>query len=268
VRAATYGSIAFEALLPILVIASWHRPRLRAVTLASGVAFHLGIVSMLSIGNFPLVVFASYALFLVPRWTDRVLDTVSARVIAPLASWMGPRPEPSPPDPDGRRWLPDLALVTFFALVAWSSLATNELPWWPRMPEAVRVPVKLTSMQQSWDMFAPAPVLGDVWMQGEGTLEDGTRVDVLADAPGGPIAPGRRGVFYDRWTKIMGRFAFGTDDEIRPFARYVCRRWNDRADGRRALVTYELSRMYRRTAPLGAAQPGYERTVVWTHHCR
>lgn len=268
VRAATWGSIAFEALFPILVIASWRRPRLRALALGSGVAFHLGIDTMMTIGNFPLVVFASYALFLPPRWADPVLAIVSGHVLAPLAARLGPRPERS--RPGGRRgWrLTDVALVTLFALVAWSSLATDELPWWPRMPERLRVPVEITSMQQAWDMFAPEPVLGDVWMRGEGVLEDGTHVDVLQDAPGGPISSGRQGALYDRWTKVMGRIAFGTDDEIRPFAQYLCRRWSDASGGARSLSSFELFRVYRRTAPLGEAQPGYDTTVVWTHRCR
>lgn len=265
VRAATWGTIAFEGAFALLVLSPWLQPRLRTFAIAAGVAFHLGISAAMNIGSFPLVIFASYTLFLDPAWTQRPLEFLTRRMIAPIAQRLGPAgPRRSwAPLPRARR----AALACFFGLVILDSLASSPLPWALRLPAWAAFPVNVTSMRQVWDMFAPEPILGDVWVRAEGELSDGTRVDPLRDAPGGPIAEHRRRWIYSRWTKVVSNLAFAPDDQIAPFGRWVCRRWNGGSnDG--PLDEYRLIRVYRRTAPLGEPTRNYEERVLWTHRCR
>lgn len=267
VRALTYGTMAFELAFPVLVLASYRRPRLRTVALGAGLVFHAGIELLMNVGNFPLVALACYALLAPPAWADRPLAWLDARVIAPLARRFGPLPPDAPRGPSRWRRRGAVVLALHFGLVVWASLPPPVADVAPRIPDPLRVPVELTGTGQIWDMFAPVPMLGDVRVRGEGRLVDGTAVDPLRDAPGGPIVPERAGFFYSRWAKILSLLAFAPDDQVQPFGRYVCRRWN--GDGRtpRSLERYELVRVHRRTAPPGQPQPGYRHVVFWTHHC-
>lgn len=83
INLATYGSLAIELALGVLI---WNR-RLRPWVLALGVALHLGIDYSLRVGFFSCAAIVALASFLPPGWTTGV--------IARLRRWAEPAPPPA-----------------------------------------------------------------------------------------------------------------------------------------------------------------------------
>lgn len=161
----------------------------------------------------------------------------------------------------------DGVLVTLFVLACWTSFPKTDLASMPDMPAGLRAIPQSLSIWQHWNMFAPAPVLADYRVVARGVTEDGSTVDPLRDAPGGPIAEHGPGLLYERWTKAMHAIAFGQRRTILPFARYLCRRWN--ADGRtdRSLATFRLVRIERRIGRIGEPDRPWREIEIWQHAC-
>lgn len=81
--AGTYITLLWELLFPLLVF--WRRTR--AVTLAVGVALHLGVWTTLEVGPFSWMMLASYIAFLEPRRVAALVDRI--RGAAPLTPSVG-----------------------------------------------------------------------------------------------------------------------------------------------------------------------------------
>lgn len=268
VNVSTYGTLAFEFIFPLLVLVGRRSPHARLLAVVSGVGFHLGSWSMLNVGNFPIVMMASYAIYAEPAWLERPARWLDAKVLVPLATRLVSMGRESvPPSSVTRPALRDAVLVALFALACWTSLPKTELSSMPEMPAALRAIPQTMSIWQHWNMFAPAPVLADYRVVARGQTIDGTSVDPLREAPGGPIAVHGPELFYERWTKAMHGIAFGNRRTILPFARYLCRRWNGEERNDRSLSTFRLVRIERRIAPLGEPRRPYREVEIWQHAC-
>jgi hypothetical protein len=239
----------------------------------------------MSVGNFSVVMVSTYFLFFEAEWIDwtfRFLDRRPARedpaVALPLAKAPG-RWGRWFEDLVGRRAATTLRVLPLpllmLACMATSLPETTTIPsivlagrvitpavdlspsrMWP----PIRQTIEEMELWQQWNMFAPKPLDHDVYVMGRGMLADGTHVDVLRGerGNGGPIAPPvQRGVFYSRWTKYLLNVAHAPKDssQVREFARYICRQWNDGAPpGRPALKSLELFRE-ERSVPLSDDRP-------------
>lgn len=125
-------------------------------------------------------------------------------------------------------------------------------------------------LDQSWNMFAPAPSKDDGWFVIPGKLVDGSEVDVLK--PGEPLSFDKPENIYGdigniRWKAYRNRM---WDRNFRhhrqEWARYLCRQWNQEAEDARKLTQFRIIYMLERTLP--DYQPStIEQRVLWRHDC-
>jgi hypothetical protein len=114
--------------------------------------------------------------------------------------------------------------------VLWSNLSI--LPVFPfRLPSLLRNVRDTLSLNQKWNMFAPAPSVVDGWFVVAGETRDGSAADVLKNYPTEPdfSRPTNMAAEYGnyRWRKYLTRLALEVDKAHRaPFARYLCRTWD------------------------------------------
>jgi hypothetical protein len=82
----TIATLAFEVLFLPLVFLPYFQPRLKAIALATGTAFHAGIAATLKVGWFSYLMPACYLIYLEPRWIERLGAAVRSRTRRPAAT--------------------------------------------------------------------------------------------------------------------------------------------------------------------------------------
>jgi hypothetical protein len=236
------GELWFVMLVasPLLILLTG-RPRALLVGLFA--AMHAGMALFLKLGIFPAVSVVALVPFLPPavwdaaerrdtgpfrdrasgtgldpsRWRDRIdwivpptgLPGVPRSVVAWLGGW--------------RRWLgrPLLACMLAFVLL-WNAAALG----------FVGPPAAVTEFrdptENRWSMFAPEPPRVDGWFVAPAQLESGGRADAWN---GGPVRwdpPPDVSATYPtaRWRKYLENVRREDAPLGRPFAAYLCRRWN------------------------------------------
>jgi hypothetical protein len=129
-------------------------------------------------------------------------------------------------------------------------------------------------LDQRWSMFSPNPQTEDGWFVVEGTLVDGSRVDLLPDLVGGDIDASSadraiaRGIRWEKPGLISSQFGdqrwllyflqlvgAPTPVQFRGFADYVCRLWNGIEPRSRSLHRFALHYMRFEHLPEGRTSP-------------
>lgn len=108
------------------------------------------------------------------------------------------------------------------------------------VPEMWRPVLQYTSMEQAWGMFASRPPSHRSWPRVEGTLEDGTQVDLvhytLQPPPYDTLPRYASEVFpSNRWASFYASMDWATFGESYGFMQ--CRRWNETMPGRLTHLT-------------------------------
>ena len=233
---------------PLLVVL---RGRARSTLAAGFAAGHLGMLATMRLGLFPLVSAAALLPYvhsgiwdrlaatrpvvwledrLGRRWTEPEEDGTADRAGRP---WSRPRravPVPVPV-PASRRSVRRLSravvAVLLVGVLVWNAVALGYAPVddadapWADVPRA-DVP---------WDMFAPAPPEGRVWVVAPGRTVDGDRVDAYEGTRLSPHEDrwDRPSTAYEsvRWRKYVVSLVWGEEPRlIRPFAAGLCARWS------------------------------------------
>lgn len=275
---ATYGTLVFEAAFVFLIFAPFQQSRLRKLTLWAGFGLHLGIAVTMSVGNFSLMMLASYPLLLESRSVESLLARARRalpsrwrdRLVA-LRSLPVARPELPSPSALPRRL--HVARSVGRALLATALVAAMvySLPGesGARLPRPLASVIRMVELWQRWDMFAPRPLPTDRKLRSEGVLTDGRKVDVLHGLAGGPVS--FHGIDSNhRWTK----YALGLTKEqpsrrrTRLFAalsRYLCASWN-RGNGEPLdhFALYEDSSL---TPAPGDDERQWKTELLWEHDC-
>jgi hypothetical protein len=210
-----------------------------------------------------------------PAWAQRIVDVVERRVpswsrwtarVASLLERIWPlRAAPVHLQAKQRvRRVCDVVLTVLLALAMWFSFpVTSHVP--PE-PVALRMPIQFLALWQSWDMFAPNPIRTDVWLRGEGHLEDGTVVDVLRGPEHGFVPHVGPGGMFTRWSKYLSNLQYNGGAQLAPFAQFVCRRWSlDHPTS--PLVNFQLLREQHPLPKPGAPELPWDEVVIWTQHC-
>jgi predicted DCC family thiol-disulfide oxidoreductase YuxK/uncharacterized membrane protein YphA (DoxX/SURF4 family) len=125
-------------------------------------------------------------------------------------------------------------------------------------------------LDQSWNMFAPAPSVDNGWFVIPGQLADGREVDVLK--PSAPLSFDKPDDPYSdigniRWKAFRTRM---WDRNFRhhraQWAGYLCRQWNREHEGDERLTQFRIVYMLERTPPPGQPET-VEQRVLWRHDC-
>lgn len=131
---------------------------------------------------------------------------------------------------------------------------------------------RLTRLDQSWSIFAPAPPRDDGWHVIPGKLKDGSEIDVLRGR-GSVIwekpTPQQRKALYgnQQWRVYFINLNRAIGQKLYPYyGKYICNDWNSRHQGAQQLDSFEIYFMDERTVPPGEPQ-NVEKTNTWTQSC-
>ncbi|MBW4486337.1 MAG: DUF393 domain-containing protein [Trichocoleus desertorum ATA4-8-CV12] len=131
---------------------------------------------------------------------------------------------------------------------------------------------RVTRLNQSWSIFAPAPPRDDGWYVIPGQLADGTEVDVFKD--GAPVSYDKpslkvRNAIYRnmQWRSYLINLNRAMGKKLYPYyGEYLCRNWNARHQGAKQIRSLEVYFMKERTVPPGQPQT-VEKTQAWQQSC-
>jgi hypothetical protein len=263
----------FLALLP----SKW--TRLIAVAIAA--SLHLGILTLMNVGNFPVIMLSTLVLFLPPEWIDAFVDRVSGAVRARVrprarafADGVAQNAAHALPVrahvPVGSRTLERLLLSIALLGIALPAFATAV----PRQAEALRPKegfgelLRFLSLDQRWDMFSPDPAQSDGWMKMPAVLQDGTRIDLLTGAAP-DSSEGYSDPLYSRWAKVHERIAnVGYTDYRLEYGRQFCRERNlHLSPGEVPIESFEVHYIERVIQPPGEGPPKFIDHNIWQHRC-
>jgi hypothetical protein len=279
VQLISWGTIVVElGFLPFAMIPSrW--TRLIAAVAAFGL--HFGILTMMNVGNFPVIMLSTLVLFLPPEWIrgfmarterslrkrlPRSLVTWREQFVAFAADRLPPSNVSTRPNELLRRFSA-LALV-MFALFVFSTAVPRQLDMLRPTGDPAGL-VRFLSLDQRWDMFSPDPARADGWMLGPAQSIDGTTFDLYTGGPVDNTSERYSDPLYTRWVKVHERIAnAGYGDYRLEYARYFCRARNlHLRPGQAPLDSFQLIYIERVIQAPGEGPPVINRYDLWTHKC-
>jgi hypothetical protein len=276
----SWGTLVVELLfLPFTMIPS----RITRLIAVVGAAFlHGGILTMMNVGNFPVIMLSALILFLPAEWVREFVDQVQQRLgprltprLAAAAAGVAKREMRQitlvPGRRIGIREQRAVRVAAIVALLAVTGVAlASALPSWAatyRPQGQLAQVLAFSSLDQRWDMFSPDPAQTDGWMLAPATLADGGTYDLLT---GGPVstAPRWSDPLYTRWVKVFERISNeGYGDYRLEFGRSFCRLRNFHLQpGHSPLDTFELTYI-ERTIHSPGEPPTLQEYHIWSHQC-
>ena len=275
----SWGTLAVELLFLPLSMIPLRVTRFLAI--AGAAMLHGGILTMMNVGNFPVIMLSTLIVFLPPEWVREFVTRVQVRIRPRLvpalaAAAVGAtrevrRPVAAPtyrarlPRIPGARIVGNLVLIAVTAVAFASAFPSWAAAYRPQ-GELARA-LFFVSLDQRWDMFSPDPAQADGWMLAPAKLADGGTYDLLT---GGPVstAPRWSDPLYTRWVKVFERIAnVGYTDYRLEFGRSFCRLRNFHLQpGQSPLDTFELIYIERTIHPPGEP-PTLQEYQIWSHKC-
>ena len=162
----SFGVMALEAALPLLLWIPWRRPQLRVVAVALAFGMHLGFWVFLRLSIFPPLCLATWAL-LIPAWVWNRTPPAEAPATPAV---FDPRP------------VVLAAVPLLFGLLYVVGTHRDQ----PILPDLGRRLVETVGLQQYWVVFAPRHAQGvtDGYFVAPGLLPSGQEVNLFAgDGP-------------------------------------------------------------------------------------
>jgi hypothetical protein len=280
VAISTYWTLFVEHAFLFLAMLPSKIARVLAVLL--GASLHLGILTLMNVGNFPVIMLSTLVLFLPAEWVDRVATRIGGalgRRVQPRAlayadgvAHEAVRALPAPARlPIGAVTVERVGLSVALLGLATLAFATAV----PRQWESVRPKGELGSLlrtlsvDQRWDMFSPDPARSDGWMMMPAVMADGSTMDLLT---GGPVDDGSERYsdpLYTRWAKVQERIASTAYSDYRQeYARSFCRSRNlHLAPGEVPIKTFDVRYVERVIRPPGEGPPTFTDILLWSHRC-
>jgi Vitamin K-dependent gamma-carboxylase len=250
----SWGTLAVElAFLPLAMTPS-RATRLLAVVAAAGL--HLGILTLMNVGNFPVIMLSALVLFIPPEWVRRVMrDRDREPFVVAEAS------------PRGRNVVP-AALLLVVAIASFATAVPRQLESLRPSGDAATL-LRFLSLDQRWDMFSPDPAWWDWWLIAPARLADDTTFDLYTGAPAADRSERYSDPFYTRWVKVHERIAMPSYADYRlEYARHFCRARNRHlAPGQAPLDTFEVLYVERTIQAPGEGPPVIREFQVWSHEC-
>jgi hypothetical protein len=280
-RGMTPAVWTLEAFGPFLLFSPLKDVRLRLAGMLAFALLHAGLFLFMALGIFPFVSVVALVPFLPPEVWPRLEGPVSrarAATAAALAAVAKPGAEAPGRDPDvlrrdaERRCRSAANAAAALLLIDVVCLNLGSIPglgFLARRPLASFADA--LALQQSWDMFAPRPMVEDGWYVIPGRLENGKAVDVYKRAES-PVSWQRPPLIIDtyrndRWQCYLWALS---DKDFEPYllfyGKYLCRSWNrDRREGSR-LKDFEI---YLMSMPVvrGSSERPVTRELLWKHSC-
>ena len=237
-----------ELVAPLLVLSLYFQLPLRLLGVALLYSLHISFLLMLHIGLFPLIDFVALTLLL-PGAIWLVFGRIQSRVKSLFArsnntsAAMASEPHEqisTSHDKSGLSWrtgvagsaaiLMQLIAAYYLYVITYTNIiGLNSNNW--KAPTHVNIAKSVARIDQRWDMFAPFPLTYSLYPQIEGTLRDGTKVNLLDGSVSEPVNELPE-FMYDtyqgyRWRKYLSRVHSNSSNTIRSqYGSYLCKHWN------------------------------------------
>ncbi len=250
--ALTYAVLALELVGPFLLFSPWRTNLARAAVLAALAAMHVGIELTMSILIFSFASLAALTLFIAGAWWQRgVLGRLARFLDAKFSGTGGQqrrksklRTEEAPPS-RLVEWAQIFLLIyiPLFNISSWlsepqmsGSKLSGALQKFNHLGELIGV-------GQTWKMFDRPPgeqrFVGLAMLNNAGPPHDILRDEATSSPPPRPAQP--RPIDSQRWMLAMRHVAPPHLAIFRPdVARYLIRRWNERASEPQQVREFEL----------------------------
>lgn len=277
-QAISWGTLFVEVFfLPLAMLPS-RVTRLIAVAAAAGL--HLGIITLMNVGNFPVIMLSALVLFLPPAWISTAVDHAGAAIrvrmrprelaLADGVSRPGTTVLPArvaAPRVHDPGVVAPLALATLAAL-AFATAVPSQLETLRPKGDLASL-LRFLSVDQRWDMFSPEPAQADGWLRMPATLTDGTRVDLVTNGPADDSSERYSDPLYTRWVKVTERIASASYSDYRlEYARQYCRsRDLHLRPDQVPLDSFEIHYVERVIRPPGEGPPTFRDILLWSHRC-
>jgi hypothetical protein len=128
----------------------------------------------------------------------------------------------------------------------------------------------VTQLRQQWMMFAPFPTNYGGWYVLEGVTADGRHLDVWNGGSVTGAKPADVAATYgnNKWRKYLVNLSDVRWALHRPhFARYLCRRWNERHPGNERVTVVNITFMFEKTPAPGQLALPPRRDLLWREEC-
>ncbi|PCR89936.1 HTTM domain-containing protein [Natrinema ejinorense] len=242
-RIGAYVWMALILASPLLLVLTGYR---RAILASCFIGMHLGMLTMLQIGLFPLISVAGLILFYPPVVWDRLTALATRAGATPVLRRELSRLQRGVPRfsvsllPSAREAGPSLTAIRGHSRVLFSTI----VPWlflslvvlsnaaavdYTEVPEPAEDVIDTAQAGQSWRMFAPNPTSDARWLVVPGELENGTKIDVYHGSAVDWDRPPSVDKTYEtaRWRKYVSNMRYaGNENHHSYFANYLCGRWN------------------------------------------
>jgi hypothetical protein len=273
----TGGSLWLEIIGPVLAFSPWLTKWFRGGVVAVFIVFHIGLSVCLTIGLFPIICIVSWFVFIPSEfwsWLAAILPqrwrVVHGRFAEHIPTgWFARAETPA----IRRRWYVEAIVgCLFIYLLLWNVRETDFKRWESRvLPRSWNAPARILGLDQNWSMFAPLPRTEDGWLVMEGTLRDGSTVNLWDfDEPLPWSKPALVSATYktQRWRKYLDNLTIQNNAGHRMyFCEWLARRWNEQQSAgvsMREVHRVELSHRIEITPPPGQPIPDPETRVLWT----
>ena len=277
-QAISWGTLMVEVFFLPLAMAPSRLARLIATAAAAGL--HLGIITLMNVGNFPVIMLSALVLFLPPHWITSAADRIASsarrrarpRALA-FADGVAHGAASALPEHIAAPHVRDPGMVgpialAMLAVLAFATAVPSQLETLRPKGDLASL-LRFLSVDQRWDMFSPDPAQADGWLRIPATLADGSRIDLLTNGPADDSSERYSDPLYTRWVKVTERIASTSYTDYRlEYARQFCRSRNlHLRPGQVPLETFEVHYVERVIRPPGEGPPTFRDILLWSHRC-
>ena len=150
-------------------------------------------------------------------------------------------------------------------------ISTTDKLFKRRTIQQIDILSRVTRLDQSWSIFAPAPPRDDGWHVIVGKLKDGTEIDVLNGGSVNwekPTIEQRNALYKNmQWRTYFINLNRGIGKALYPlYGAYLCRNWNATHPDSQQLESINIHFIHERTVPPGEPQTT-EKILPWQQSC-
>jgi len=280
-----------ELLVPLIVLSPYFHLPLRLLGVALLYSLHISFLLMLHIGLFPLIDFVALTLLLpsaiwvsfarLAGWgtglfsnAKNTTTNTSHAAAAMLTSDGGIRQG----ELDWRlavtaagAILIQLIAAFYLYVITYTNIVGLDSNNW-KAPTHVDIATRIVRLDQRWDMFAPFPLRYSIYPAIEGTLRNGTKVNLLngTTSVSTDELPDHMYSSYPgyRWRKYLGRVHSYSSNKIRnQYGSYLCKNWNHRDRPREEQLGTADLKFIRLHTNTERVEKERETRQVWQHWC-
>lgn len=282
-RPLTVATMAIEIAAPVILFVPWRNALMRCIGIGAIVGLQIGIMATLNLGIFPWISTLCMVCFLPTVAWDRLLHGGTRLVHRFLPGlqgrWQhawGTDGAVSATSDRAKAASPIanlLAAGLLLVVLGWNITSVSAYT----MPRESRPVVYGLAIYQKWAMFAPKPPRSTQWPVIEGTLANGTTVNLLEPLVQGDmtllvpltwdrpadIGEGYYGNKY--WRKYFTALEEdGSINDRLALSGYLCRHWNAVHGENERLATVTLHSVFEDTLPNG--EVGEQRQIERSHY--